>query len=341
MTEIQHYGESRYVDSRVARKDAWHQLGVPLDPGFTAEEAIEAAHLGGWNVRKVRLQTVPTFAGTEGEPIEVEPMDVPGKFASVRTHPETKLPQVLGVVGNVWTPIQNEDHAELLNTLVDQSGAHFETAGANADGTEAFMAMKMPDTMLVGGKDAVDTYITAFNSHNGASSFRFAITPVRVRCANMQSAALRDARSTFSIRHTRNSMQALQAARETLGLTFKFVAEFEEEAQRMIQEVLTEDAFLGIVDTIWVPDDAAPNAAQVQAAERRETLLHLFTESDTNTDIRDTNWAGYQAFTEWTDHFATIRGKRGDDLVQTRARRAVTDSTSTWVKNRAFELLTV
>jgi phage/plasmid-like protein (TIGR03299 family) len=334
MTEIQHYGESRYVDSN-QRKDAFHLLGTQLDPRFTAEEAMAAAKLGGWNVRKVPLQTVPLVEGDE----EYAPMPVAKRFATVRTNPFDGKPQVIGVVGNIWTAIQNEDHAELLNTLVDQSGAHFETAGANADGTEAFMAMKLPDTMQVGGLDAVDTYITAFNSHDGTSSFRFAVTPVRVRCANMQSMALRAAQSKFNIRHTRNSKQAMQVARESLGLTFKYVAAFEEEAQKLIQETLTNDAFLEIVDTLWVPDTAAPTAQQQTAQERRGTLLHLFEESDTNENIRGTKWAGLQAFSEWTDHFATIRGQRGEALVEARARRAISDSTSTWVKNRAFDLL--
>lgn len=338
MTEIQHLGQSRYVDSDT-RKNAWQQLGVDLDPRFTAREALDAAHLSGWDVRKVPLQTIPLVEGTADDPKLWPPMNIRGQFASIRTHPETHEPQVLGVVGNIWHPIQNEEHAELLDTLVDQSGAHYETAGANEDGTEAFMAMKLPDTMLVGDDDPVETYITGFNSHTGKSSFRLVVAPVRVKCANMQSLALARARSTFAIRHTRNAQQAMQVAREALKLTWKYVAAFEEEAQRMIEETLTKDQFLDIVDTIWVPDTAAPEAAQRNARDRRDTLFQLFTESPTNENIRGTRWAGLQAFSEWTDHFATIRGKRGDELVEARARRAITNSTSTWVKHRAYDLL--
>ena len=35
----------------------------------------------------------------------------------------TGRPDVLGVVGRGYTPIQNEEHADLLDALVDESGS--------------------------------------------------------------------------------------------------------------------------------------------------------------------------------------------------------------------------
>jgi hypothetical protein len=49
--------------------------------------------------------------------------------------------------------------------------------------------MKLPDTMLIGGIDAVEWYIVARNSHDGTSAFRLLISPVRVVCANTQALA--------------------------------------------------------------------------------------------------------------------------------------------------------
>jgi len=80
-------------------------------------------HLGGWNVRKLPLTTAEvTEEGVTG-------IDVPG-FATVRTNPFTGQPEALGVVGGGYLPLQNEDHAEFLNLLADQSGAVFDTAGS-------------------------------------------------------------------------------------------------------------------------------------------------------------------------------------------------------------------
>jgi len=107
-----------------ARKDAWHWLGTTVrDRAFTAEEAMTIGHLGDWDVRKVPL--------TANEVTEdgVTSIEAPG-FATVRTNPFTGQPEALGVVGGGYTPLQNEDHAEFLNLLADQSGAIFDTAGS-------------------------------------------------------------------------------------------------------------------------------------------------------------------------------------------------------------------
>ena len=39
-----------------SRSDAWHRLGQSVGHTMTAREALEAAHLAGWNVRKMPLQ---------------------------------------------------------------------------------------------------------------------------------------------------------------------------------------------------------------------------------------------------------------------------------------------
>ena len=180
-----------------ARQHGWHRLGTVLPAEFDAAGAMSHAKLGGWHVRKEPLQTVPIISA-DG----VTTLDVPDQFATVRTNPVTGRPDVLGVVGRGYTPIQNEEHADLLDALVDESGAHFETAGSLKGGRQVFLTMKLPDTMLIGGIDPVDLYIVACNSHDGTSAFRLLISPVRVVCGNTQALAIRRAQSSFSIRHT-------------------------------------------------------------------------------------------------------------------------------------------
>jgi len=53
----------------------------------------------------------------------VDVLAVPEHFATIRTNPVTGRPDVLGVVGRGYTPIQNEEHAALLDALVDESGS--------------------------------------------------------------------------------------------------------------------------------------------------------------------------------------------------------------------------
>ncbi len=319
-----------------ARQHAWHRLGTVLPQEFTAAECMDHAYLGGWNVHKVPLMTEPVISDQD-----VSMLEVPDNFATVRTNPKTGGKDVLGVVGNDYTPIQNEDHADLLNTVVDESGAHFETAGSLRGGKQVFISMKVPNTMNIGGRDAVDLYLIALNSHDGTSSFRLLVSPVRVVCANTQAAAIATAKSSFKIRHTSGAQGNITQAREAIGLTFKFAEAFEAKAEAMIREQVTRDEFDALIGQVWTSDaaDSGSKRAKTIQANRAGELGRLMWRADTNENIRGTRWAAYQAVTEYLDHTAPIAAKSGQ--AEARAERAITSGTVEAVKTRAFALLTV
>jgi phage/plasmid-like protein (TIGR03299 family) len=313
-----------------ARSHAWHRLGEVLPAGFDAAQAMRHARLGGWNVRKEPLTTA--VLTTDG----VSTLQVPDQFATVRTNPVTGRPDVLGVVGRGYTPIQNEEHADLLNALVDESGSHFETAGSLKGGRQVFLTMKLPTTMLVGGVDPVEVYLVALNSHDGTSAFRLLVSPVRVVCANTQAAAIARARSSFSIRHTSGAAGYIAQAREALGLTFAFAEAFQAEAEAMIARQVTDEQFAGIVADLWPIDKKSARSTAIGAA-RADALTRLWDRSPTAAAIRGTKWAAYQAITEYTDHVAPVSDKRNPRAA--RAERVVTSGAVTAVKTRAFDLI--
>ncbi len=318
-----------------AREHAWHRLGTVLPQQFTAAECMDHAFLGGWDVRKEPLTT--TVVTAEG----VALLDVPDAYATVRTHPKTGLPDVLGVVGNGYRPIQNEAHADLLNTLVDQSGAHFETAGSLRGGKQVFITMKAPTTMLIGGRDAVDLYLVALNSHDGSSAFRLLVSPVRVVCANTQAAAIAGAKSSYKIRHTSGAAGYVAEARQALGLTFKYAEAFQAKADAMISEQITRQEFDALIGAVWASDaaDTGSKRAKTIKANRDGELRRLMWRADTNEAIRGTRWAAYQSVTEYLDHTAPVSAKSGQ--ADARAERAICSTTVEAVKVRAFDLLKI
>ena len=194
-----------HVSFANSRTDAWHRLGQPVGHAMTAREALDAAHLSGWNVHKMALQ-IPR------EPIITEkvttppPIEVPDQFATVRTNPIHGGIDYLGVVGSKYEPVQNEASCTLLDALTEEGGAVYETAGALRGGRDTFVTMKLPNSMDFegrdGSKDRTDWYLAALNSHDGSSAFRFLLTPIRIVCANTQTAAIARAKASFAIRHT-------------------------------------------------------------------------------------------------------------------------------------------
>lgn len=316
-----------------ARTDAWHRLGTTVrNRAFTAEEAMTIGRLGGWHVRKAPLVAHEVTA--DG----VTTIDAPG-YATVRDNPFTGHVEALGVVGAGYEPLQNEDHAEFLNNLADQSGAVFDTAGSLRGGRQVFITMQLPDSLLVGGSDAVDLHIAALNSHDGSGAFRILVTPVRVVCANTQAAALAAHVSSFSIRHTRNAKAAVAAARDALGLTFRFVEAFESEAERLIQATLPDGEFDALIEATYGPlDPDAPERTKQADADRHDVLSYLFHDADTQAGIRGTAWAGYQAVAEYVDHYAPVRTK--GDAATARANRLLTSDAPTKIKHLAWSFLT-
>lgn len=311
------------------RKAGWHQLGTVLDEPVTAMEALRIAHMDGWNVHKE-----PMFLANGTQ--------VPKRHAVVRTHPYTGEADVLGDVGNHWAPVQNEEQVELLDELVHR-GSVIETLGSLAGGTRTFVTMKVPATMMVGGVDQVDVYIAALNSFDGQSSFKFIVTPIRIVCANTEAAALRNAKASFKARHTLGGAGvAVQQAREALDLTFKFVEEFEQEAERMIQETYTQQQFSRLTASLFpTPKGASTRVQQTQAAHR-QTVAGLFVDSPTLQNVKDTRWGAYQAVTEYLDHLVPTTGKAGEAARDYRAQASIKeDSPATKLKLRAFKLLQV
>ena len=168
-------GKASFANSR---NDAWHRLGQSVGHTMTAREALDAAHLAGWNVRKMPLQVPQAPVIDDNGVTTPAPLAVPDFYATVRTNPINGRLDVLGVVGTKYEPVQNEASCNLLDALVDESGgAHFETAGALRGGRETFVTMKLPNSMVFdgkdGSKDATTYFLAALNSHDGSSKFRF------------------------------------------------------------------------------------------------------------------------------------------------------------------------
>lgn len=336
-------GSAAYVG---ARETAWHRLGTTLPEEFSAEQAMEAAYLGNWNVRKVPLKA-QVAPDTE--------LEVPGQFASVRDNPDPAKDgqiDVLGIVGDWWEPIQNESHCQLLNDLAHSVDAKFSTAGSLLGGKEVFVTMKMPGHLEVGGRDRVDLYIAALNSHDGTGAFHFLLTPVRIVCKNTQTYALRHAEQKFAIRHSGKISTKLEVARQSMQLALKSADAFEAEAGKMLDAALTEQQFVKIIRRIYPINLGSPRErkagsekptarAKEQYESRLDTMRTIWNGA-TNAEIAGTRWAAYQTVMEWIDFRMPVRSD--DDASQTdrvRAQRTLLHPQTLRAKEKAFAAFSV
>lgn len=314
-----------------AREVPWHGLGTVTDGALTVEEALKVAQLD-WTVYKSEEPVQVPVLTADG----VQMVSYPGRYLTYRDHPKLGLGG-LGVVGEVYTVIQNHEAFGFLNALVDESGATIETAGSLLGGSQVFVTVKMPKTiMLAGGQDEVEFYLVATTSHDGSLAFTAAVTPIRVVCKNTQRLALDRAVSTWRLKHTTNVTGKVQQAREALGLTFRYQEEYERAARDLVESKINErevDAFLERLFP-YQPKSSILQLTRVdQTREEVKALYH----APTQDNARGTRWAAYSAVTEWADWAKPVRAKgKDEDLI--RAERTFLGSSDA-LKDRAYRLL--
>ena len=304
-----------------ARLDAWHRLGTVTTDCLTAAQVMDVAFLGGWDVHKEALQTVASGA------------PVPNKWATTRLHPKNGNREVLGLVGNSYQVVQNEQACDLLNMIVDETGAHFETAGSLRGGREVFVTMKLPDTMRIAGIDAMDLYLAMCTSHDASRLGRVLCTPVRIVCANTQAAAFENNVGEYTFQHSGDILGKLADVREALQLVPVYLDQFQTEAEKMIEKQLEWEQLQRISDELWPLDEDDKETAFLKMMGRERDLKHLFEEAPTQENIRGTAWAGYQSITEWLDH------KQPAKSDYHRANKVLGDGTVAATKKRAFDLV--
>lgn len=308
----------------ITRHDAFATLGTPLLSTTSAQEALEAGGLAGWNVRKA-----PVFAT---DPISGQTIEMPDRRSVIFDRPDGGL-GYLGDVGRQHTTIQNEEQIEVMNLFATEAGATFETAGIARGGRKVFVTMKLPGHYRIGGTDLVDNYVAGLNSHDG-SAFKLMVTPLRFACMNMLNVALPGASQLITVRHTRAASAKLrEEVLAMLDQTFIYLDEFQATAERLAATDLSIDRFQEIIEREFGAGEEASAAAITRAENRTGEMLSLFSQSASNSGIRDTAWAGFNALTEWSDHFAPTRG---DDPDASRAERAIYDPA---FKNRALDIM--
>lgn len=290
----------------IAREPAWHRLGTVPDV-MTVSEALDASHTN-YEVVREPLH-IPSVPGTAG-PVW------PGHFATGRWVGDEFIP--FGTVGNRYTVIQNREAAELLDRIVDDSGAKIETIGALGNGERFFVSLRLPRTILVGGEDRQDLFLMAHNRHDGLGSFFLGLDALRPVCMNTVNLFIGSAKRNqmyYSLRHTQGIQGKVAEAREALDITFKQADEFEAQMNRLLDQSFTDDQFRRIVDNLLpdtTPLTGESNGWQVRRAGQREAFMRLFTDSETNEYGRGTKYAAFNAVTEYADWLTPVKGKDAD-----------------------------
>jgi len=287
------------------REPAWHGLGTVFTEEKNTNEMLVAANLNNWNVR-------------------LEELDIPNYLTSdksyqyvVRTNPtDNTQTDVLGVVGERYVPLQNEDLFSFGDAILD-GGGRWETAGSLRGGRVVFGSLALQrETVLdpSGVADVIKTYLLVNTSHDGSIAIQASVTPVRVVCANTLAVALggkkkKDGvKQSFKIRHTQSANGKVQQAREALAVANAYMDEFSIMAKAMIEKEITAQQFNDIVLAAYPKPDKNAKQALTKWTKKVDTINDIYT-GEFNGMISGTAWGAWNALTERIDWYRG--GKRG------------------------------
>ena len=284
---------------------AWHGLANKTweeDTQVSTSEMLDAAMLSNWNVR---LEDIILPDGYRA---------VTDSKLVVRTNPFDQGTDVLSVVGERYKTVQNEELFSFGDMLLD-GGGHWESAGSIKDGRQVFGSLVLPREIVLdesGANDVTKTYLLVVTSHDGSAAVQAMTTPVRVVCQNTLNMAMSGCKQSFKVRHTSTVQGKVQVAREALGLSFKYLDKFEEEARELYETSITDLQFDQLVQALYEkPDTTASKVAHTKYANKVDIINDLYFHSPTCETIKGTAWGALNALTERVDYYRA--GRKGTD----------------------------
>lgn len=309
------------------REKPWHGLGVILPENVTVAQAIEIAGLD------YQVDKTPTLIDVGNGPVVV-----PDSFVTYRM--DTLKP--LGVVGSRYEPIQNTSAFEFLTQIADVQGeAVVETAGALGNGERAWVSLKLPDDITIGG-EKIEGLFNCMTSHDGSSGIVVYVTPVRVVCQNtlnLSLAKVKNGARAYKIKHTQNWEQRMDEAKRVMGFTRRYFEKFEEQANLLLSQEFSRYQYEQLCQELLPKPGVDASKREKGMFEARFTAIMSCWDAPDLGNITGTKWAAINAIADYSDHSRAVRTAGDEDKkFETLFLRSFEDTS---LKDRAMELLTV
>ncbi len=298
-----------------AREQAWHGGMNVVDEPANAEQALEWSGLGGWELAKLPLFTI---AG-DGSRLEV-----PDRFAHVRMRDN----RVLGVVGNVYRSVTNEDAFKWADELVGGFGAHYKTAGSLYGGKVVWVLLNVPFEINVGDQQ-LRTSIYLTNSHDGSSPVEAAFTTTNIVCANTLALARHSGVDRVRIKHCTNAEQKLAEAQKTMHLVEGARERSAALAEALFAKRITRETAGDVLDAVFpLPDTKGVEYDDLErglkrslsiAEDKRNAVMAIYAGAAGDAlgqrQIDGTAWGLYNAFSAAYQH-QPLLGKSDEDRIR-------------------------
>jgi len=294
-------------------RSAWTRGGTAVN----ATSASEAARQAGldWEVTLAPLQAYLTNPVSDYESV-TDYYEVPKKQGVLRL--DDNHTGIIGVVGDKYKVVQNMEVFSALDTLVDSGDARYSAAGEYNNGANIWMIMELPNGVQV-ANDPHAAFLLVQSSHDGSCAVRIRPIIERIFCANQINRLITGKKTndyTYVMKHTSNSELSITDIRNITQLTYTAIEEYEGIAANLIDRKVDNSAAKRIFKSVWsLPStvEDKPYHLLTQGERRQQTIAvtardkawQIYSESETQENIRGTAFGVWQAVVEYADHHAT------------------------------------
>lgn len=286
------------------------------ETGMSVVEAIKEAGLD-YLVTSWGMQAVGEY--TPG--VIPERIDMDGYTATMRVNADgTKIP--LGVVRSRYAVTQNASAFAFSQELIDNFDTNVVAAAAYGAplGSRAYLALKHPRTMHVGGEDPHDVYVVVHNSHDGSSAVSAEVVAVRRATGIEVSLSTGRVSQKWTLRHSGDIDQKYADAVDTTRMVEKWIESYEGMTRELLSARFGPDRVEKFVADFLPTPRGTGTKSDNTWGQRRATLL---------TTIRDevnghgfgsgSAMAVFNATCSYIDHQAATRGANPETVRLTRA----------------------
>jgi phage/plasmid-like protein (TIGR03299 family) len=252
---------------------------IKLNGIKSAEEALERSGLA-WSV-----EPTPLITGNG--------LDVTSHKALFRS--DTK--RVLGVVGQDYEIVQNTTAFAFFDVIAERYGASYEFAGIIRNGRKLFLQARLGRSFDAVPGDRVDCFVTMVTSHDGSSSLRAFLTPIRLFCQNQLIRAIKAATTNVMLKHTSNVNDRLRDAMNVFHMSTQAFEVFEEKARYLARKLVDKQVVERFLNEI------IEETGSTRVKNQREKVRQLFEHGRGNKGR--TAWDLYNGATEFVDHERT------------------------------------
>tara|TARA_B100000586_G_scaffold102421_2_gene73297 strand:- start:329 stop:1492 length:1164 start_codon:yes stop_codon:yes gene_type:complete len=214
---------------------------------------------------------------------------------------------------------------EVVESLLERGFATgVESKGTLQHGRKGYVTLQVGEPIDIENYSKINRYFTLADAQDSSVSLSARPTLGVVVCANTFAAyILNNSTATWTIRHTRNAKEYLDAAIGTFYANLELQQEINKTVEQWIDAAFTEGQFIDMTKGLLPerPEDSKDNAKAVSQWDNRfKAIIDRYRGDDLEGFIRYTKWGALMAIQGYEQHVQkgkgrSTQGKHVDQLV--------------------------